>query len=164
LPHDVFISHKSEDRRIVNKVISILQDVNIRCWVSHKDIPEEIYKETDLWPPLINQAIDTARVIVLVLSEKARNSDFITYEITRARKEDKPVIIFSLGEKIGLPQNLTKEVVEYFDEKQRIEVSSEVMSGYVRKNWECDELIEEQIHNLYTAVKYILLFMMTFRI
>jgi hypothetical protein len=85
--HDVFISFKSEDKIIAEKIYNGLMSRGIRCWISSKSItPGNSYPEE------IVRAISECQIMVLIFSSAAQNSIEIQKELALA-SQDKKVLI-----------------------------------------------------------------------
>jgi hypothetical protein len=83
----VFISHSSQDRRIALRVCEALERLNLGCWLASRDIgPGDNFQEA------IVRAIRTARVMVLIFTGNANNSDEIKKEIALASQHHLGVI------------------------------------------------------------------------
>ncbi len=83
----VFISHSSKDGKVAQTICSELEHRGLSCWISSRDIGlGENFMDA------IVQAIDGAKVMVLVFSENANNSDEIKREIVLASQAKVPVI------------------------------------------------------------------------
>ena len=87
----VFISYKSEDFQEADLVRSVLEENGISCWMAPKSIPAGgDYTEA------IPVAIDMCKVFVLVLSEEAQKSRWISAETERAFKSETTIIPFAI--------------------------------------------------------------------
>jgi len=83
----VFVSHSSKDREIVVRLCHGLERRGIKCWVSSRDVaPGENYQEA------IVRAIGKARIMILVFTQNANNSDEIKKEISLASQHKLTVI------------------------------------------------------------------------
>jgi hypothetical protein len=83
----VFISHSSQDRRIALRVCEALERLGLGCWLASRDIgPGDNFQEA------IVRAIRTVRVMVLVFTGNANNSDEIKKEIALASQNHLAVI------------------------------------------------------------------------
>ena len=83
----VFISHSSQDRRIALRVCEALERLNLGCWLASRDIgPGDNFQEA------IVRAIRTTRVMVLIFTGNANNSDEIKKEIALASQHHLGVI------------------------------------------------------------------------
>ena len=75
----VFISHSSKDSKFARAICSALESRGLSCWISSRDVgPGENFMDA------IVRAIGAAKVMVLVFSENANNSDEIKREIVLA--------------------------------------------------------------------------------
>jgi hypothetical protein len=76
---DVFISYSSDDKPIADAACAALESANIRCWIASRDIsPGRDYGES------IIDAIEGAKIFVLILSGSANASPQISREVERA--------------------------------------------------------------------------------
>ena len=85
--HDVFVSHSAKDKPTADAVCAMLESQGIRCWVA----PRDIIPGKD-WGESIVEAIKGARVMVLVFSTHANNSQQIKREVERAVSKGIPII------------------------------------------------------------------------
>lgn len=98
-----FISYASADSSVANAVCSALERAGVKCWIAPRDVaPGEVYASN------IVHAIDTTRVIVLVLSEHAADSAHVLREVERACSKRHPILSFRIDQ-APLPESL-----EYF--------------------------------------------------
>jgi TPR repeat protein len=79
MAHDVFISHSARDKPSADAVCARLESRGIRCWIAPRDIRPGM-----TWGTAIVEAIDHARVMLLVFSSHANGSPQITREVERA--------------------------------------------------------------------------------
>lgn len=76
---DVFISYSSEDKPIADAACAALEAAGVRCWIAPRDIvPGRDYGEA------IIDAIEDAKIFVLILSAHANDSTQIKREVERA--------------------------------------------------------------------------------
>jgi formylglycine-generating enzyme required for sulfatase activity len=87
MAHDVFVSHSSKDKPAADAVCAVLEAQGIRCWVA----PRDIIPGRD-WGESIVEAIKGARVMVLIFSANANNSEHIKREVERAANWRIPII------------------------------------------------------------------------
>jgi len=79
MDHDVFISHAHKDKRVANAICEKMESARVRCWIAERDIaPGED------WTEVTRRAIESSRVMVLLLSENANTSPHIEREIAHA--------------------------------------------------------------------------------
>jgi flagellar motor protein MotB len=75
----VFISHSSKDRKFARTICTALESRGLSCWIASRDVgPGENFMDA------IVRAIRAAKVMVLVFSENANNSDEIKREVVLA--------------------------------------------------------------------------------
>ena len=87
--HDVFISYKSEDAEMASWVRTVLETNGVSCWMAPADIPGGSSYAVEI--PL---AIQSCRVLVLVLSGKAQDSKWIPRELDTAINAGKTIMPF----------------------------------------------------------------------
>ena len=87
MAHDVFISHSSKDKLTADAVCAALEAQGVRCWVAPRDI-----LPGRNWGGSIVEAIKGARVMVLIFSAHANNSEHIKREVERAANRNIPII------------------------------------------------------------------------
>ncbi|MCB9845528.1 MAG: toll/interleukin-1 receptor domain-containing protein [Phycisphaeraceae bacterium] len=89
--HDVFISYASDDKPVADAVCAGLEAERIRCWIA----PRDILPGAD-WLESIIDAINRARIVVLVFSTRANASAQIKREIERAVSKGKAILPFRI--------------------------------------------------------------------
>lgn len=83
----IFISHSSQDRRVAGRLCDALERRALRCWLASRDIgPGENFQEA------IVKAIRSVRVMVLVFTGSANNSNEIKKEMALASQNRLVVI------------------------------------------------------------------------
>ncbi|HLI34313.1 MAG TPA: SUMF1/EgtB/PvdO family nonheme iron enzyme [Terriglobia bacterium] len=103
MAHQVFISYASADKTVADRVCSALEGAGISCWIA----PRDIEPGTD-FPAAIVEAIHSAHVLALVLTERAAASPHILSEVGHAFNAKKRIIPFRISS-AALPADL-----EYF--------------------------------------------------
>jgi uncharacterized RDD family membrane protein YckC len=89
--HDVIISYATIDKPIADAVCAKLEERGIRCWISPRDIlPGADYAAS------IVSAIDSAKLMVLILSSNANASKHVMREAERAVHDGFPIIPFRI--------------------------------------------------------------------
>ena len=102
-PPQIFISYASADLHTAESVCAALERENLRCWIAPRDVtPGEFYAAE------IVRALDSARLVVLVLSRHAADSAHVFREVERASSRKHPILAFRLDQS-ALPAGL-----EYF--------------------------------------------------
>jgi DNA-directed RNA polymerase subunit RPC12/RpoP len=100
---DVFISYSSADKPVADAVCAALEAKRWRCWIA----PRDIVAGSD-WGGAIIAAIEQSRVMVLVYSSRANQSQQVIREVERAVSKGLPIIPFRL-EAVPLSKSM-----EYF--------------------------------------------------
>ena len=103
MTQQVFISYSSHDQAIAERICGALENAGIACWIA----PRNIEPGTD-YPTTIVEAINSARALLLVLTEHAAASPHIASEVGHAFNAKKRIIPFRIWQKT-LPEEL-----EYF--------------------------------------------------
>jgi hypothetical protein len=75
----VFISHSNKDRETADAICAHLESAGIKCWIAPRDI-----EPGATWTNGIMQGLDACRVLVLVFSEHANDSDHVQREVAKA--------------------------------------------------------------------------------
>jgi hypothetical protein len=97
LAHDVFISHASKDQRIADAICEELESSGLKCWIA----PRNISRGED-WTKAIQDAIESAPLLLLVFSENANAAPHIRREIANAYYTRRMIVPFRLAK--ALPQ------------------------------------------------------------
>lgn len=90
--YDIFISYSSKDQKLVEAMCHYLEERNLRCFVSYRDVP----KGKD-WAPYIEKGIEDSKVLVYVHTESSNMSEETTREINLAFEEGCVVIPFRVN-------------------------------------------------------------------
>jgi hypothetical protein len=89
--HDVFICHSSEDKVIANAACAKLEGAGIRCWIAPRDpIPGVPYSRQ------LVDAIDGARIVVLIFSKHTAQSEHVMRELELAADRNKIIVPFRI--------------------------------------------------------------------
>lgn len=83
MAHDVFISYSSKDKPTAEAACAVLEQNGIRCWIAPRDITPGIN-----WGGSIIDAINHARVMVLVFSGHANQSPQVERNRTRGKSRN----------------------------------------------------------------------------
>jgi hypothetical protein len=99
----VFVSHASPDRHVAEVICETLERHALQCWIAFRDaVPGDRYADA------IVGAINTARVLVLVLSGHAVASPHVSREVERGCSKGRKIIAVRID---GAPLTLA---LEYF--------------------------------------------------
>jgi hypothetical protein len=103
MAHDVFLSHSHADKVFADAISHKLEANGIRCWVAPRDI-----RPSEDWAEAIINAMDNAKVLVLVFSSHSNTSPQVRREVERAVNKGLHVLPFRI-ENVPLSKSL-----EYF--------------------------------------------------
>ena len=92
MSHKVFICYDPEDEEISSDISTLLESNAIKTWLKCKDYGEDntVFD--------ITNAIRGSECFVLVYSEDAKKSDYVTTEIDIAFSSDIPILIFKIDD------------------------------------------------------------------
>jgi hypothetical protein len=91
MAHEVFISYTTLNKTAADAVCAGLEREKLRCWMAPRDVlPGSNYGES------IVNAIESARVVVLIFSSASNLSPAVQREMERAMHFAKPIIPFRL--------------------------------------------------------------------
>ena len=83
----IFISHSSHDRKIAETIVQALESRGLQCWISSRNVAGgENYQES------IVRAIRYAKIMLLIFTDNANNSDEIKKELGLASRNKLTVI------------------------------------------------------------------------
>ena len=89
MAHDVFISHSAKDKTIADAVCATLESEGIRCWIAPRDVMPGME-----WGRSIIEAIEQARIMILVFTANSNASPQIRREVERAVNHDVAILPF----------------------------------------------------------------------
>ncbi len=91
--HDVFISYSSKNKAAADATCHILENNSIKCWMAPRDIPAG-----SEYGDLIDKAIKTSKVVVVVFSQTAAESQWVKGELNIAFEEQKVIIPYRIDQ------------------------------------------------------------------
>src|SRR6266404_4341630 len=83
----VFISYASQDVAVAEKLCAALEAASLPCWIAPRDV-----RAGESYAAAIVQAINSCRMLVLVLSKSAIESSHVLREVERASSKNRPVL------------------------------------------------------------------------
>ena len=89
MAHDVFISYSTKDKPIADAACATLESAGIRCWIT----PRDIQPGAD-WSEALVNAIEEAKLFILVFSSHANESPQVKRELQHAFEAGRLVIPF----------------------------------------------------------------------
>jgi hypothetical protein len=100
---DVFVSYSHPDKAAADAACATLEQNGIRCWIA----PRDIVPGMD-WSESIINAIEDAKVFVLIFSQHANVSKQIKREVERAVNKGLPII------PVRIEDAVPSKALEYF--------------------------------------------------
>jgi formylglycine-generating enzyme required for sulfatase activity len=91
MAHDVFISYSMKDKRTADAACAALELAGIRCWFAPRDVPAGTS-----WPSAILGAIGQSRVMLLIFSAHAIDSEEVQREVGHAFRNRVVVVPFRI--------------------------------------------------------------------
>ena len=88
----VFISYSSKDVNLANKIVEYLEGQGYPCWIAPRNITSG-HDYTDM----INDAILHCRAVVLIVSARAVQSQWVKKELSTAVSYDKPILPYRIS-------------------------------------------------------------------
>ena len=89
----IFISHSSKDHPFAEKLVNLLEQNEMFCWIAPRDIP---YGEQ--WAGEITEAIQKARVMIFIFSDNSNQSEQVVREIQLALQYGLTVITLRISD------------------------------------------------------------------
>jgi TolB-like protein/Tfp pilus assembly protein PilF len=86
-PTHVFISYASQDAAVAQRLCAALEVAGLACWIAPRDV-----RAGESYAAAIVHAINSCRVLVLVLSKSAIESSHVLREVERASSKKRPVL------------------------------------------------------------------------
>jgi len=147
--YSCFISYAAKDEAIAKRLYKDLQSNGVRCWFAPEKIRggEKVFRQID-------QAIRIHDKLLLVLSEDSIKSDWVAYEIKRARKRENV-----LNEQMLFPVRLidydTLENWQLFDADTVADLAAEVREYFIPdfSNWQNDDEYQKTFKRLLDNLK-----------
>jgi TolB-like protein/tetratricopeptide (TPR) repeat protein len=112
---DVFFSYASHDNAVATALCEFMERQEFRCWMAPRDVtPGALYADQ------IIRAINSAKVLVLVLSSSAIASAHVGKEIERASSKRRPIIALRID-----TTPLTPALEYFLSESQWVDLENE---------------------------------------
>ena len=104
--YDVFVSHSSKDKSQANALCDALEASGLRCWIAPRNIDPG-----RKWDESIMDGIASSRMVLLVHSANANESDDVEREIVHASNAELPVLPVRL-EEVLLSKSMSYHLVQ----------------------------------------------------
>ena len=120
---NVMISYSHKDSDLANKIVSILEENNIKCWIDHRDaIPGNNYAGS------IVRAIKGSDFVILILSEHSMGSAQVLNEVNSAVNNNTKIITFKIDD-----QNLSDDMEYYLGTTHWLMANSDSIDTHIPK-------------------------------
>jgi len=147
--YSCFISYSSKDQEFASRLYSDLQNCGIRCWFAPEDMKggKKLYTQ-------INEALRIHDKLLLVLSEKSMESEWVATEIKKARareKKENKQMLFPIS---IVPFEKIKNW-ELFDADLGSDLAAEIRSYYIPdfSNWKTHDSYMKALKKLIEELK-----------
>ena len=130
MPSMVFISHASEDRSTADAICTHLESAGIDCWIAPRNLEPGAN-----WTKGVMQGLEACRVLILVFSEHANDSDHVHREVAKAFSSGLAVIPFRIKD-VRPNQGLSYflDTVHWLDARTPpLQKHLDTLSGWVKK-------------------------------
>ncbi len=87
----IFISYPKENKEVADSLCEVLEQNGLRCWIAPRDIPP-----AQSYSKAIIHAIKDSRLLILVFSSHANQSDHVLREVERAANRKIPILPFRI--------------------------------------------------------------------
>ncbi len=88
---DVFISYASADKQAADSICAALERAGIECWIAPRDVTPGVF-----YADAIVEAINSAHILIVVLSRNSVDSQHVLREVERASAKRRPLVAFRL--------------------------------------------------------------------
>ncbi|MEM7465907.1 MAG: TIR domain-containing protein [Pseudomonadota bacterium] len=89
----VYLSHTPEQNKFAAKICEIFEERGMECWYAPRD-----QKPNDPWPDCVNEAIESCRFFVVLLTDKSAESKTLLPEIRSATHASRSLIVLNIGD------------------------------------------------------------------
>lgn len=93
MSHDVFISYSSKNAKYAKKIYEMFEGSGIKCWMDESSIgTARVFSEE------ISEGLKNSKILVLVCSKDAQDSEYVNTEVGTAFFDDMPIIAFKIDD------------------------------------------------------------------
>jgi hypothetical protein len=136
MAHEVFISYSITDQKTAMSICRALEEKGIQCWIAPRDVPPG--KE---WPEVIVDAIDSSKVMILILTSSSNHSPQVSRELNRAASKGIPLISFRVEE-----VHPSKTIEYFIGNHQWIDALSSPIENHIQRLAESVQLLLQKDH------------------
>jgi hypothetical protein len=127
---DVFLSYSSQNKDAMQRLHRGLQNEGISVWIDQTGLE----KGSPRWQTKIQEAIEAARCIVVILSPGAKDSEWVGTEVSYAKAFEIPVIpvLIDGNKRTAIPISLIN--TDWIDARKRYSFAFAELLGTLRKH------------------------------
>ncbi|WP_298501148.1 toll/interleukin-1 receptor domain-containing protein [uncultured Methanobrevibacter sp.] len=90
--HEVYICYSSKDKVTADAICHTLEENKFKCWIKPRDVGVRHIAEE------ITDAIRASKIMVLVFSENAKQSNYVNTEVDIAFSSNIPILVFKIDD------------------------------------------------------------------
>jgi hypothetical protein len=143
MPEHVFISYSRKNPNLRDKLINVLNNEGFACWCDMNDI-----SGGEEWRMALDQAIDEASVMVVIVTKQSMKSHYVTYEWARAIGNGIEVVPLLFED---LPNNVNSKN-PLPDRKQWIDCRTQIVANQIAKALNQAQNIPSRIMHLKSLI------------
>lgn len=130
--YDVFICYQNKADKIVNYIVTALEEAGISCWYAPRNVGDGLDYDV-----IISKVISCSSCVIAVISDEALSSQWVKHEIVIADNHNIPIISFEIAPtKIqnGLTLRLAakRKIVAYKAPSNSIDVLIKTIKGFIQ--------------------------------
>ncbi|WP_298501149.1 toll/interleukin-1 receptor domain-containing protein [uncultured Methanobrevibacter sp.] len=92
MAHEVYICYSSKDKVTADAICHTLEENKFKCWIKPRDVGVRHIAEE------ITDAIRASKIMVLVFSENAKQSNYVNTEVDIAFSSNIPILVFKIDD------------------------------------------------------------------
>lgn len=90
--NEVYICYDERDKMTANAICHVLEENGMKCWIKSRDVGIKHITEE------ITDAIKRSKVMVLVFSENAKESNFVNVEVDIGSSLNLPMVVYNIDD------------------------------------------------------------------
>ena len=81
----IFISYSSDDKEYVDRLAEVIEKEGLSVWLDDR------LKHGSAWPRVLQERVDECGALIVVMTPRSYDSNWVQDELTYARSEGKPI-------------------------------------------------------------------------
>jgi hypothetical protein len=112
--HQIFVSYRHDDEvDLLDLLIIRLEQANYKVWTDRN------LKAAEVWTEEIDNAIKDSSAVIVIMTEAAHQSPYVTYEWSYALGVGKPIMVMMVSDKVDLHPRLKEYQYADFTAKSK---------------------------------------------